>query len=183
MGIGLSLNPADVWKVFSEKNQRNKAQVADWLDAVAIEARKLADVWKGISVDLLAAENEGPKARERVAKELWNKYADFEPNTPYFYRLKKFYANASSVLGGRGGSTLIDVLSGSAGTILQEREKTINIYDFFLKRYRPRLISEVEFFNTANSDKDLNDLASIVKAMDREAAALEVIAINFRASV
>lgn len=43
--MSLSLNPADIWKIFADGKRRNKEELANWLDAVASDARKLADAW------------------------------------------------------------------------------------------------------------------------------------------
>jgi hypothetical protein len=44
--MGLSLNPADVWKMFSDRRSRDKEKVAAWLDEVAAQAASLARVWE-----------------------------------------------------------------------------------------------------------------------------------------
>jgi hypothetical protein len=55
MGLGISLNPADIFKIFSERSSRTRLQIASWLDEVAKEARDLADIWKKTDVALVEA--------------------------------------------------------------------------------------------------------------------------------
>jgi len=53
--LGISLNPADIFKIFSERSSRTRLQIASWLDEVAKEARDLADIWKKTDVALVEA--------------------------------------------------------------------------------------------------------------------------------
>jgi hypothetical protein len=179
MGIGISLNPADVFKIFSERAGRRHTQIATWVEEVAVEARQLADTWKSTDIAPLEATKRGPEERKRIVKELQATYSEFAPNQPHFSRLRAFYQGASSVLGGRTDVSVFSQISNAMGSILLERDKALHSYNEFM---RESDLSGLALINTENSPNDLRNLTRIAGVLDREAAALEVLAKNLKAT-
>jgi hypothetical protein len=183
MAIGLSLNPADIWKIFSDRKGRTKTEIADWLDDVAAEARGLADLWVDSSVELFAAEDGGPNERERVISELRRKYGRFACNGVPYTRLKIFYKSASSVLGKKTDEVLMTTIVDKTGDILYQRGKAKEVYDAYIRSGREKIHpTDLSSLSEETSAVNLEELTGFVEAMQNEAAALEVLAKNFRAS-
>jgi hypothetical protein len=170
--MSLSLNPADVWKIFSEGKRRNKEEVATWLDAVAADARKLADVWADV---VQAISTKQPLSVDEVI-ELQLRIGG--PNAAPFRRLTHFYETASNVIGGRVKDETRTDFSRSVGSLLVNRERAMR----FCRTIYSTLGNMNFLVDNANSTKGLDDFYNIVNVLNREAAALEVLAKNFRAS-
>lgn len=170
--MGLSLNPIEVWKLFSERRTRNKEKIATWLDEIAAQAASLAKVWEAYVLVLNNGQRDLPKwAKKELA-------LSKAPNAPYYYQLAMFYRDASRVIGGRVKRETLDNLVYTLGSILSERETT-------KKKCQKALESNLKhtfFFDDTNRVSKLRDLSASVEALQKEAAALRVLAVNFRAS-
>src|SRR5271154_3966592 len=178
--MGLSINPADIWKMFSAGKARNKEEIAKWLDTVATDARQLAEAWKDVCVALSAKGSEAEM--QRVVDSLRKKHGYFLPNRSYFARLDEFYRNASGVLGDRVNEKVLQYFVSAAGEMMVARSSANDIYHSIFKQY----LKDVEryekngrrmgFIDDRSSMDDLTDLDRAAEVMDREAAALEVLA-------
>lgn len=180
--MGLSLNPADVWRIFSDGEERRKEDAAKWLDELAKEARTMADAWRDVTTTLFAAELEtSEEAKKVVRDQLVRKYGCFLPNTPHFYALRDFYTDASFVLGGRVDGQWINVLKMAAGAMIVERRNAATTYGEVMKARGYDRGKRISFVNDENVTANLEDLTRIAEILNREAVALEMLARNFRA--
>jgi hypothetical protein len=169
--MSLSLNPADIWKIFSDGKQRNKEELANWLDAVAADARKLADVW--IETTRLLS-----KSELTVGQEIDIDLRLGGPNAAPFRRLTQFYETASTVIGGRVDDRTRMDFSQAVGTLLLNRNSAMRLCGTITRTLGGMKL----LVDDANSLDNMAEFNGIIVLLNREAAALEVLAKNFRAS-
>lgn len=169
--MSISINVADVWKLF-DKRKENKEAVSKWLDAVARDARALADIWTRTSTELKAETFNLDRELLRLME------LHRPPNGPYFERLIRFYASLSTIFQGRaGGVVWVNAIAEELGGILKTRGFAVETYQRSLS-----LVREAHFADGENRFSDLTDLERAAHLLNREAAALEVLADNFKAS-
>jgi hypothetical protein len=184
--MGLSLNPVDIWKLFSDSKTKSKDQIAAWLDQAASEARQIADVWIG-KYNTVVQEPEPPKG-------LWSganaegafpgdsstvpSYVDRSvyANSSNYERLDSSYESASTVFQGRD-EQLQESFMNSAAQVLSRRNDVKGLYERLYGKGKP-----IAFLDDASREEQLDNFQSAVELLNREAAALEVLARNFRAS-
>jgi hypothetical protein len=163
--MALSLSITDVWKIFGERKAADKQRVATWLDGVAEDARALADTWAKMYTELQNGTSDvslgfGPEIIYR--------------NAPPFARLMDFYESASAVIGGKIDEDYESDFFFALARLIREREVTRERYE---QTFRGKRIRGLTTEDTCN----FGDLAEAVRKLNREAAALEVLARNFRA--
>jgi hypothetical protein len=170
--MGLSLNPADIWKMFADGKRKDKEQIADWLDGVAAEARAIADVW-ATTYQRLATNKLSRDDEEAVMFRL-GFYQNRAPNQ----RLMRFYETASTVFGGRTDQKLMDKVVNTIGSVVANRAAAVKIHRDIMRHF-----DGLRFVvDDTNSPDQMSDFRKSVDVINREAAALEVLARNFRAS-
>lgn len=169
MSFSLSLNPVAVFEYFRSKTNRNRDQVAEYLDEIAKEARALAEVWDSVIQDLL--EHKG-KFDLNDHKEILLKLGTFkEPNRPYFSRLAMFYRDISQATAGKLPSEKMELVVVQLGRLLYSREITLKRYQAAIEYLRDSV------FDATQSDfTEFSDLSTLSGALHEEAAALEVLA-------
>lgn len=167
--MGLSLNPVDVWKLFADHKKKDKEQIALWLEQTADEARKIAEIW--------IKNRDSARARESIGTVHSPGRESNISNVAPFSRLENSYDNFSSVMDGRVSSEFHDDFSNKAASVIIRRNEVKDLYDRLFGRSAPLM-----FFDSKNNEQQLNKLDSAIDLLDREAAALEVLARNFRAS-
>ncbi|MGD0567231.1 MAG: hypothetical protein ABSA78_02405 [Candidatus Sulfotelmatobacter sp.] len=173
MRMGLSLNPADIWKIFADRGIRDKDRIVAWLEWVCKEADSLSRVWTCIV-------GEFGKGRETVefSAAVTDELKLFRgANGPYYTALMIFYRDASSVIGGRMDKKVQNDFIHTLSTLLYLRNLTQAAYVDAIRKIR-----SAYFLEESNQHVDLTDLATCVDVLSREAAALRVILENFRAS-
>jgi|HubBroStandDraft_6_1064221.scaffolds.fasta_scaffold498947_1 hypothetical protein len=169
--MAISISVTDVWKLL-DRRKENKEALSKWLDEVARDARALADIWSKTCVELKAGtfNVDGELLR---TMELHR-----PPNGSYFQRLILFYASLSSVFQGRTrGIVWVNAVAEELGGILKTRGFAAESYERMLSGVR-----EAYFADSENKLTDLSDLEKAAHLLNREAAALEVLAANFKAT-
>jgi hypothetical protein len=169
--MSLSLNPADVWRIFSDGKRRNKEDVARWLDEVAADARKLADIWVDV-VRQISKNGIGLHDEIEIQMRIGG------PNAAPFSRLTRFYETASSVMGGRASDEVRRDFSDAVGSLVVNRNTAMRL----CRTINYTLGGMKLLVDDGSSAADLGEFEKIVNLLNREAAALEVLAKNFRAS-
>jgi hypothetical protein len=170
-GMGLSLNPVDVWKLFSDGRRRDKEQIALWLEQAAAEARQIADIWLETAKSL--------PVREQNLRGGFESYSDDGGggNLRSYSRLEKFYDFMSSVFAARADRAWQDSATNTTAQVLMRRNEVKALYEKLYGSGKPIL-----YVDQDSRDEQLDDLQTAIAFLNREAAALEVLARRFRAS-
>jgi hypothetical protein len=162
----LSITPTDVWRLFSDKKRRSKEDIAAWLDHVAADARQIATVWATVANEF---------DRQDLTK--WRVL----PNGPAYCRLEQLYETASTVFAGRVPERFGDKFLDAIASVVMKRRDIVTLYRA-LSRSQSDIWPSTTFVDDLSSEDQLKDLSSAIELLNREAAALEVLAGNFRAS-
>jgi hypothetical protein len=175
--MGVTIRP-DSWilKVFDNKKERN-LRVADYLDEIATEATKIAEIWDKI---LTSLSSEGSLDSESIA--ILDKLIRKPERQPYmncmpFSKLEMFYQSASTVFGKAKTGDLEYVIF-KISSILQTRKLTVKKVEEELKR-----IKNAKYFDGSNENKNISQIAESIDLMYKEAAALDVYTKEFRAKI
>ncbi len=175
--MGISISPAS-WILNLSKNSKERdLKIAEYLDQIADEANTLATIWENIGGTILKegvaeAENDAVWIR-LVERPEWTIYSKNIPRS----RLEIFYDRISSVLG-KSNRGELDFLICRIGTILQKRRLTRDLVELELKR-----IKEVRFFDKTNQIRDDFSIQDSISLLNREAAALNAFAKEFRTKI
>lgn len=172
--MALSISVADVWKLFSDRKKSDKEAIAKWLDEVASEGRQISTAWMEVCTEL---HKSGMKLNRDQRIELMDRFTPFRPNEVPYSRLRQFYESATPILGGRVHENVHTAFTRALGSLLSFRSDVKTKYDGVLSKFKT-----ARFVDSDNSAEDLDDLDRSVFLLNREAAALEVLAKNFRAS-
>jgi hypothetical protein len=172
--MAVSINVTDLVRIFRDRKRRDRDDVGDWLDRVAFEAEEIADAWREMHTELQKGSIDLLK-HPRLLSTL-SHFAVYA-NIGHFEALQGFYKSASTVAGGRLRPSVFDALMNGMGSVLQSREITRKLYEMSFSE-----IKSVYFVDDSNRAVDLGALSSAVKALVKEAAALKVLASNFRAT-
>jgi hypothetical protein len=172
----LSLNVLDVWKLFSDGKKADKESIARWLDEVASDARQMALAWTTVCTELSRLSFNPGNLTEERRQQLWEQYHPFGCNDMPYYRLSQFYRRATHVLGGRTDETVHEVFCNALATILECRLDAKRVYDELFAN-----LKRVTFLESENSAIDVVDLNRSVVLLNKEIAAFEVLAKEFRA--
>lgn len=161
--MGLSLNPADAFKLFFERNDRSVARTIAYMESVVEAARRLSEVWHD-TYKQLAANSSVTLIPDGVMG--WNL-------SPY-YRLVEFYRVTSSVL--FKYPNLNQAFVDGVANLLTQRSITKRAYEDVVAKSRNSL-----FVSDQDAAVDLTDIRKGVEALQNEVAALEVLLEQFRA--
>ena len=175
--MGISISPASWILNLSKNGKERDLKIAEYLDQIAEEAYILASIWENIAGTVLkdgVAEAENNTVWNRlVERPEWTIYSKNIPRS----RLEIFYDRISSVLG-KSNRGELDFLICKIGTILQKRKLTKDMIEDELKR-----IKEVRFFDKTNQIRDDFSIQDSIALLNREAAALNVFAKEFRTKI
>lgn len=175
--MGISISPASWILNMSKNNKDRDLKIAEYLDQIAEEANSLAKVWEDVAETVLAngvAEAENNLVWIRlVERPEWTIYSKNIPRS----RLEIFYDRMSSVLG-KSNKGDLDFLICKIGAILQKRTLNREGIEQELRR-----IKEVRFFDKSNQIKDELNIQDSVSLLNREAAALNTFAKEFRTKI
>lgn len=168
--MGLSVNPLYLVETFLKGRYRNRDQVADYLDQVAIEAQALADVWDKVISELLCNE---VFVLDRKTEQIIDGY--HYDNAGPFSSLCYFYQQFTTATEGKVSEEWRNTIMNHLGALLRERNIT-------LETYREALLNvkHSAFISPDNASDDFRDLSRLSMALHREAAALGVLAKSFR---
>lgn len=178
-----SVNPdstLDVLALLLRRKKERKEKVVEYVESIATEAASLAKVWQKIFNELADGRAVSLEGDGVIATEI-NKYKG--PIAPYYPRLLEFYRWVSAALGDEledcHRNTLVDHLS----FLLWNRDLTIKSYQEAtsnLERYH----GERPLFalGSGNDNIDLTDLAQSAAAIQKEAAALHLLAKTIQAA-
>ena len=162
---------SDVWKMFEWANGRKAARkqaVGEWLDAVYNDLEDLAKIWRRLSASLDAAELDHEVHR---AVAVIRRGDDAGSQQWLAGRLLRFYEAASTVLRGRREVDMPNNFVQSLGHVLLERRKAREVFD---EHFNGRTI------DPTNTELHLRDMTSAADALQREAAALQVLIKTFK---
>jgi hypothetical protein len=174
--MGLSFNPVDVWKLFSDGKRKEKEQIAAWLEQTAAEARQIADVWLETAHSL-------PRRERGFQEDIFGGVAEpisitgsSNSNSASYSRLEESYDAMSSVLGARVERDWQDAATDSTAQVLMRRNQVKTLYE---RLYGPG--KQVFYVDQDSRADQLDELQSAIAFLNREAAALEILARRFRA--
>ncbi|HUR10001.1 MAG TPA: hypothetical protein VM012_01455 [Flavitalea sp.] len=175
--MGISISPASWILNLSKNNKERDLKIAEYLDQIAEEANILAKIWENIASSVLTngevdAESNSVWIR-LVERPEWTIYSKNIPRS----RLEIFYDRLSSVLG-KSHRGELDFLICKIGAILQKKKLTKDMIEYDLKR-----IKEVRFFDKNNQIKDGLTIEGSITLLNREAAALNDFAKDFRTKI
>jgi len=175
--MGISISPASWILNMSKNNKERDLKIAEYLDQIAEEAISLAKVWEDIIISVMAngvAEAENNVIWSRlVERPEWTIYSKNIPRS----RLEIFYDRISSVLG-KSQKGDLDFLICKIGAIVQKRTLTREVIEQELRR-----IKEVRFFDKSNHIKDDFTIQESISLLNREAAALNTFAKEYRTKI
>ena len=185
--MGLSFNPTDLFRLLIDGRKDRRARVSAYLDGVAADARELADIWT-------EAWRVGKAGGGEVARDLVPRLFRLDPNmNPAderrnirpFSRLTEFYKGLSSVLGSKGDPEFHQRFNHHLAVLLQTRNLSAEAFSS-LPWDTPRRSSEqASSFVWASSDNGgaaPRSVSELIEMLNREAAALEVLAKQFKAT-
>jgi len=175
--MALSLNPIDVLKLFSDRRYRDKEQIASWLELTAADARITAYIWAHNRDAIRQAKADaektlGPSGAEAIERQIFA-----VTNVASFTRLEASFESLSSTMNGRIDSEFQEEFTNQTAEVMVRRNHVKQLYDNLFGRRGP-----ITFFDTASKEQQLDNLDDAIDLLMREAAALEVMARNFRAS-
>jgi hypothetical protein len=184
--MAFSLNPLEFLKLLSENRQRNKAEMAIWLQQTAADAVILAEKW----TDFKNTYSKGIIDGTSEYKDLWTNephdsfmttmmiyYLNLQCTARPAYRLAEYYKQASRVFNGRVRKETLDQYSDTVANILQRRNQIKLLYiSMFGDGNEPA--HQIE---SVNQEK-WQEFTTAIDMLNREAAALEVLANAFSAS-
>lgn len=173
MNVSLSLNPMSVFEYFRNKGNRNRDQVADYLDQIANEAKALADVWDAVIKDFQL--HQGRFNVEDHQQLLSNLEIYAVSNAPHFARLNMFYREVSKAAEGKLKPRDLDSVAMVLGNLLYQREVTLEKYQSQVQQLRASI-----FVAADNKLSDFQELSTLSAALHKEAAALDVLAKTIR---
>ena len=153
--MSLSLNPIELWKLFADGKHTDKEQIATWLDQTAAEARQIADIW-------LKAQTET---------------SDRPCNSSSYSRLQRSLETSSLVFDGRINEKWQNWFSNNAAQVLVRRDQVKRLYERLYGSGKSAVVPDGD-----SRDEQLREFETAVGLLNRDAAALEILARNFRAS-
>jgi|SRR5689334_23429409 len=179
-----SISPERIIQMLFDNKKEEKEQIATYLDAIASDAKLLSDIWQDIwdksrnrAFSLqIDADNLDKPLRQRI-KQFHESDWTLTPNGKIISRLMNFYRHLSSVIGGKVNSDFHNLFSFHLGFLLENREITKQTFDKVVP-----LINGDLFLDAENSRVKIQEFSQLVEALNREAAALEVLAKTYRAS-
>jgi hypothetical protein len=175
MPISVSLDA--LFRQLIDRGRASREQVADYLDAVAVDARLLADYWENRLVEERRHEaralRKGRSTGPETGMPLFGNY-----NTAVLVRLEHTYRDATLAFRGRLDAELQDLFMSHLARLLQQRGRVKEEFD--------RVAAELRFRGLVSLDGDvinIGSLASLTETLHGEAAAIEVLARRFRATM
>jgi hypothetical protein len=175
--VNLSLSVTDLVKIAREYGLESHEDTADWLDQVAKEAKELASIWSEMVRQL---QRDGPDRGAGVHR-AWDFLKPHIMNGLVYRQLYEFYGNATTILSGtrraaKRNANLQEQLFNGLGSLLKAREASVEAYTRAFKQ------TESAFLISGDSQpRDLSSLETAVDVLQKEAAALAVLAVNYRA--
>lgn len=170
--MGLSLNPFDIIKFFTEKSRYEQESITHYMCTVAEEATALALIWQKIVEKIIDAEH-----CEVSHKTIDNILKAQVPlcNNRQYARLEEHYKSVSSILGEKYNNELNSVIY-HIGALINKRNLTKGLVIDELTK-----IKKAKLYSDENSISDFNSLQESVVSLHKEAAALHVRAEKFKA--
>jgi hypothetical protein len=167
----------DITKILTEalsfrtkRNEHTRAQLIEFLEDVAKEARLLADTWV-----VLLAEIADKGVANRDSRLPISPHGIPQHRT--FTKLAVFYQNASRVLDGRMDSSWRSEIFDRLAGLMHARNITRAHYDSYITiRHSPILLGG------ENEQSAWQNIESGVLTLSKEAAALEALVISYKAS-
>lgn len=174
----VSVNPVNILDVLAlllRRKKERKEKVVEYVESIAAEAASLAIVWRKIFEEFAAARTVSLEEDVVITTEI-NKYK--APNMPFYYpRLLDFYRWVSAALGDKLEDHYRETLVSHLSFLLWSRGLTVKGYreaTSNLERYHGK--RPLFALGSGNDNIDLTDLAQSVAAIQKEAAALHVLA-------
>jgi len=178
--VPLAIGVSDVTKIFgeilrfrSDRRQHTRAEIVEYLELVAQEARELAEAWAKIYADLASFGQSDlttlpPKTLDRVRPIL---------QTIAYSRLAVFYENASRVVGGRMDDAWRTSIFDCLGRLLYNRSISRAAYDAAIKNVQSHFVVDGD-----NASIDWTSFDAAIMALNKEAGALEALVASYKAS-
>jgi len=177
--VPLAIGVSDVTKIFgeifrfrSDRRQHTRAEIVEYLELVAQEARELAEAWAKIYADLASFGQSDlttlpPKAFDRMRP----------LQTIAYSKLAVFYENASRVVGGRMDDAWRTSIFDCLGRLLYNRSISRAAYDAAIKNVQSRFVVDGD-----NASIDWTSFDAAIMALNKEAGALEALVASYKAS-
>ena len=178
----LSINPSQILKLLSNKKTKEKEAVFDYLDSIAEEARELVEIWESIVRNASANKArwiyvDFPSIRTSIDLDPLDDPDFTTSNSAMYSRLALYYWHVTPALRGRIKEHWQNSFMLQLSVLIEPRNLTKEAYEKFISGIRDPF-----FFDKRNSIDDLKEFSQSVLALQREAAALEVLAKTIRAA-
>ncbi len=168
-----SINPVSIYKIIAKQRGNSKSRVSEYLELIAVEARDLADIWERIGDDII------DKGFASLANsEAMNEFRNVirPKNARPYYRLNNFYEQISIVTHGKVDNQLRETFINHLGRLIFQREVTLESYKKMIRKCQVTC-----FIDESNSHFDFEDFSALAQGLNKEAAALEVLAKTIKA--
>jgi len=182
--VAISINPSNILDVLAlllRRKKERKEKVVEYVESIAAEATSLATVWQKIFDEFAMGRTVDIQENLTIAREL-DKYA--EPNGPEYARLLQFYNWVTVALGDKLENHFRDSVVSHLSGLLYYRQLTVKRYRDAAAEWERRRSLSGPLFSLSSDDAniDLKDLADLLAAVQREAAALHVLAKTIQAA-
>lgn len=175
--MGISISPASWILKLSSNNKERDLKIAEYLDQIADEAVGLAAIWENVvrSINKTgSADADSDLVWIRlVERPEWTIYSKNIPRS----RLEIFYDKVSSILT-KSNKGEMDFAICKIGAILQKRKLTRELIEEELQR-----IKDARFFDKSNQISDELTLDESIVLLNKEAAALQLFAKEYRKKI
>ena len=154
-------------------DERQRELIATYIQEIAHEAKSLASLWREVVYKLKDAESvdisTNPRIVEEIERHRWGQM-------PPFYRLRDFYEKLNEVTCGTLSRKYADNILIRLSSLLNHREITKNLYDEAIQELKTNILVSKHVRPT-----DYKQLMQSVNELDKEAAAIHVLADTIRA--
>ena len=164
----LSLNLIELFKVFITRGAENRSKVIQYLDTLQSNADELVSIWEGVleTVKLIASGAIAPEPEK------------YPPNVSLFATLSNMYDTATVALGDKVDNDFRQALAYGLGSLMMSRHLTREAFD------KAKNSLSLAYFSTQPSAARLSTMDALEAAVDslrKDAAALRVLIINYKA--
>ena len=163
--MAISIDPSNVYKIFRDKGHREKEEIIWFLDEMAEEAEILYSIWEKLC--RIASKN-GEMTDAEYDELKYNRL--FNCNGNVYGRLKYFYENMSQSIGGKLEAEWLEKIFDHLAKVIRSRDHIKVVMDEFTDKKLSKF-----YINNENESIDITDLATSLKVLQREVAAIKTL--------
>ncbi len=162
----ISINPIDIYKIFSDRFDQNSDRVAGYIDEISEDMEKLAVIWQEMVTSIVSGNSVDD---EKLMSLGFHEY--LPRNIAPYSRLRGFYERTSTVLAANHRADRVDDIVHRLARVILDRDSA-----------NEQLLNLLHQ-ETGLSDKNqiLKELTDTVNQINREAAEFRVLAKSVKA--